>query len=154
MQHLPTIPAHQHTINITKNHQFFPFSTSDINKENPPNISVDTMKNPDKDSIANFGNNDELYYLTQRTIEVAIVVITVNIRIITPVILQLLSKAGSSNLNVAQVHRNILYTMKLTKPILKIITLQQKKLYTITIINQRHIIFLCFHRSYKSPQKV
>ena len=71
--------------------------------------------------------------MTQRTIEVATATVIVNIRITTPVTLQLKPSKGSTNLNVLKTYHNISSAMKIIDLTLKIITFQNK---TIDISDQ------------------
>ena len=68
--------------------------------------------------------------MTQRIIERATAVVIINIRITTPVTLQLRPAKGSTNLNVLKAHKNIFSAMKLIDPTLKIITFQNETIDT------------------------
>ena len=103
-------------------------STHTINQNNVnKNTSGDTVENsakktPENDILmakspesAKYNDDDTK---SVRTLQLATTSVIVNKRITTPVTLELRPTYGSSNLNVAKVHRNIFIAMKMKDPTL------------------------------------
>ena len=103
-------------------------STSEGNKNKEKRSVTDTITMKDPELSAEKNN-----IMTQRTIEVATATVIVNIRITTPVTIQLKPSKGSTNLNVLKTYHNISSAMKIIDLTLKIITFQNK---TIDISDQ------------------
>ena len=72
--------------------------------------------------MANDSTDNKVRIVSQRKIDNATTVVTINKRITTQVTLEICPANGVSNMNVAQAHRNIFIAIKLIEPTVKIIT--------------------------------